>query len=84
MSAGVSGSLAGGYVSTFFTGTYTGAGPYATKDDLGSFDLQCTDANNCPGAHPSPLSYFSSTTGFDLHQWGWIYRADHTAALASG
>lgn len=75
--AGVTGSIAGGYVSTFFTGTYTGGATYPTKGDLGSFDLQCTDANNCPGAHPSPLSYFSSTTGFDLHHWGWIYRADN-------
>jgi hypothetical protein len=75
--AGVTGGLAGGYVSTFFTGDYTGAGTYATKGDLGTFDLQCTDANNCPGAHPSPLSYFSSTTGFDLRHWGWIYRADN-------
>jgi hypothetical protein len=72
--AGVEGKLNGGYVSTFFTGTL-GPAPYARHGDLGTFDLQCTDANNCPGSHPSPLSYFSSTSGFDLAQWGWIYHA---------
>ena len=76
--AGVTGDLAGGYVSTFFTGTYDPtASLYSTHGDLGTFDLQCTDANNCPGAHPSPLSYFSSTAGFDLRHWGWIYHADN-------
>jgi hypothetical protein len=73
--AGVTGDIAGGYVSTIFTGNFTGSPTYATKGALGTFDLQCTDANNCPGAHPSPLSYFGSTTGFDLHHWGWIYHS---------
>ena len=76
MNAGVTGDIAGGYVSTFFTGTYHPS-TYATQGDLGTFDLHCTDANNCPGAYPSPQSYFSSTTGFDLRHWGWIYHADN-------
>jgi hypothetical protein len=79
VSAGVSGDIAGGYVSTFFTGTYS-PGTYATHGDLGTFDLHCTDANNCPGARPTPQSYFSSTTGFDLRHWGWIYHADTTGS----
>jgi hypothetical protein len=74
VSAGVTGKLDGGYVSTFFTGTYSPS-LYATHGDLGPFDLACIDANTCPGAHPSPLSYFSATAGFDLAQWGWIYHA---------
>jgi hypothetical protein len=74
--AGVTGDIAGGYVSTFFTGTFS-QGAYATHGDLGTFDLHCTDANNCPGAHPTPQSYFSSTTGFDLRHWGWIYHASN-------
>jgi hypothetical protein len=74
--AGVTGDLAGGYVSTFFTGTWNPAGsPYPTRGNLGTFDLQCTDANNCPGAHPDPLSWFSASSGFDLRHWGWIYHA---------
>jgi hypothetical protein len=79
---GVTGDIAGGYVSTFFTGTYDAgaASHYATQGELGTFDLHCTDANNCPGAHPSPQSYFTggSTPGFDLRHWGWIYHADTT------
>jgi hypothetical protein len=78
VSAGVTGDLAGGYVTTFFTGTFNPSGPYATKGDLGTFDLQCTSAYNCPGAVPTPQSYFSSTSGYDLRHWGWIYHAgDH-------
>jgi hypothetical protein len=75
VSAGVEGKLDGGYVSTLFTGTLDPTPLYASHGDLGTYDLQCTDASNCPGAHPSPLSYFSSTVGFDLAQWGWIYHA---------
>jgi hypothetical protein len=73
VSAGVTGQLDGGYVSTFFSGTLDTSLP--ARGDLGSFDLACTDANNCPGAHPSPLTYVSSSVGFDLAQWGWIYHA---------
>lgn len=75
VSAGVTGTLKGGYVTSFFTGTY--APTYATRGDLGTFDLQCTDASNCPGVYPSYKSYFSSTSGDSLAQWGWIYRAPH-------
>jgi hypothetical protein len=78
VSAGIPGTIAGGYVSTFFTGTLNPNPSYATKGDLGTFDLHCTNAYNCPGAHPTPQSYFSSTTGFDLRHWGWIYKADTT------
>ena len=67
--------MSGGYVTTFFTGTFA-PGTMPTEGDLGTFDLQCTDANNCPGAHPSYQSYFSSTSGDDLAQWGWIYKAE--------
>ncbi len=74
VSAGVPGRMNGGYVTTFFTGTYA-PGAMPTHGDLGTFDLQCTDASNCPGAHPSYQSYFSSTSGDDLAHWGWIYKA---------
>ncbi|MHB8643256.1 MAG: hypothetical protein ACYDA3_10270 [Gaiellaceae bacterium] len=74
--AGITGKLKGGYVTTDFSGTF--APSYATHGDLGTFDLACDTSFNCPGVHPSPLSYFSTTSGFDLAQWGWLYRAgDH-------
>jgi len=76
VSAGIEGVIHGGYVTTVFTGTLNAVQPYAMKGHLGTFDLQCTDAYNCPGAHPGYYSYFSSTTGDDLASWGWTY---HTA-----
>lgn len=75
VNAGDKGELRGGYVTTFFTGTLNPHPAYATNGNLGSFDLMCTDANTCPGAHPSYLSYFSATTGDSLAHWGWIYHA---------
>jgi hypothetical protein len=92
VSAGIGGRLNGGYVTTSFTGTF--APGYATKGNLGTFDLQCTSAYDCPGAYPSYSSYFSSTSGDSLAQWGWIYKAqrhhgvwlnqDDTPAAAGG
>jgi hypothetical protein len=92
VTAWIPGAMNGGYVTTHFTGTYAPTMP--ASGDLGTFDLQCTDASNCPGAHPSYTSYFSSTSGDDLAQWGWIYKAQHkhgvwlnqddTPAAASG
>lgn len=91
VAAGVRGILNGGYVTTFFTGAF--APSYATHGYLGTFDLQCTSVSACPGAHPSYLSYFSSTAGDSLAQWGWIYHAgrhgtwlnqDDVPAAASG
>jgi hypothetical protein len=92
VSAGIGGRMNGGYVTTSFTGTY--APSYATHGNLGTFDLQCTSASDCPGAYPSYSSYFSSTSGDSLAQWGWIYKAqkhhgtwlnqDDTPAAASG
>ena len=92
VSAGIPGRLNGGYVTTKFTGTFAPTRP--THGDLGTFDLMCTSASDCPGAYPSYKSYFSSTSGDDLAEWGWIYKAqkhhgtwlnqDDTPAAASG
>lgn len=71
--AGVIGEMQGGYVTTFFTATYSPTLP--TRGDLGTFDLMCDAAFNCLGPRPSYRSYFSSTSGDHLAQWGWIYRA---------
>lgn len=72
VSAGVHGVIDGGYRSTVFQGAFA-PGAYATHGYLGSFDVAC--ATGCGGAHPTPTAYFSSTSGFDLAWWGWIYRA---------
>jgi type II secretory pathway pseudopilin PulG len=92
VSAGIPGRMNGGYVTTSFSGTY--APSYPEHGNLGTFDLQCTSATDCPGAYPSYKSYFSSTSSDDLAQWGWIYKAqkhhgtwlnqDDTPAAASG
>jgi hypothetical protein len=74
VAAGIKGVINGGYVTTTFTGTLNTTQPYAMKGNLGTFDLQCTDAYNCPGAHPGYYSYFSATSGDDLTTWGWTYR----------
>ena len=73
VSAGVRGVIGGGYVTTTFTGTFAPSLP--TRGNLGTFDLQCTSVSNCPGAHPSFTSYFSSTGSWDLAAWGWAYFA---------
>ena len=73
--AGVTGRINGGYVTTDFTGTFAPS-TYATHGNLGTFDLECTDAYTCPGVYPSFLSYFSSTGSWDLATWAWDY---HTA-----
>lgn len=76
VSAGIKGTINGGYTTTVFTGTVATSPAYATKGNLGNFDLMCTDAYTCPGAHPGYYSYFSATAGDDLATWGWTY---HTA-----
>ena len=92
VSVGIPGRMNGGYVTTSFSGAYAATLP--THGDLGTFDLMCTSASDCPGAYPSYKSYFSSTSGDDLAQWGWIYKAqehdgvwlnqDDTSAAESG
>jgi hypothetical protein len=92
VSAGIPGRLNGGYVTTSFSGTF--APTRNTHGDLGTFDLMCTSASDCPGTAPSYGDYFSSKSGDDLAQWGWIYKAqkhhgtwlnqDDTPAAASG
>jgi len=76
VSAGIKGQINGGYVTTMFTGTLDPSPTYKTHGNLGTFDLQCTDAYTCPGAHPSFLSYFTGSPAWDYVNWGWTY---HTA-----
>jgi hypothetical protein len=74
LAAGVQGELAGGYRTTHFTGTFAPTAP--TSGDLGTFDYACDTSFNCPGRVSWPSLYFSSTSGFDLEWWGWIYTTD--------
>jgi hypothetical protein len=76
VSAGINGRIMGGYDTTLFTGTLNPSPAYVTHGNLGTFDLQCTDAYNCPGAHPSFLSYFNGSPAWDYADWSWAY---HTA-----
>ena len=77
VSAGINGRINGGYTTTDFTGTVNPHPAYATHGNLGTFDLQCTDAYTCPGAHPSYLSYFTTTSGDNLANWSWGYHTAH-------
>jgi hypothetical protein len=76
VSAGIKGQIDGGYMTTDFTGTLNPSPAYKTHGNLGTFNLMCTDANTCPGAHPSFLSYFNGSPSWDYASWGWRY---HTA-----
>ena len=81
VSAGIPGSFVGGELTGQFTGSLVASPAYPTRGDVGptlstnTFDLRCTDANTCPGAHPSISSY---VTGYDgrLAWWGWQYTTD--------
>jgi hypothetical protein len=81
--AGIKGEMFGGYRTTQFSGTYIGNANYNTHGNLGTFNLMCTDANTCPGTHPSYASYFSSTSGDDLAWWGWQYNTCHNGNWAN-
>ena len=74
VAAGVNGRINGGYTTTTFSGDFVGSANYSTHGNLGSFDLACIDAYNCPGAHPTFLSYFSGTPSWDYAWWGWQYQ----------
>ena len=76
VSAGITGGINGGYTTTAFSGTLDSSPAYSTRGNLGSFDLQCVDANTCPGAHPTFLSYFNAGVIWDYADWAWRY---HTA-----
>jgi hypothetical protein len=85
VSAGIIGKIKGGY-SGSVTGTYAATRP--VSGNLGTFDLACTDAYNCPGTHPSYLDYFNGiTTDNAFAVWGWNYHTSQNGTwnnLAAG
>lgn len=72
----VKGEFQGGYRSTVFTGTLLTSPLWPTNGSVGTVDYQCDLSFNCPGRINWTTQYFSSTPGFDLAWWGWIYKAD--------
>lgn len=70
----IKGEFEGGYRSTQFTGTFAPIWP--THGSVGTTDYNCDPLGNCPGQINWSTKYFSSTTGFDLSWWGWIYDAE--------
>ncbi|MCL4533708.1 MAG: hypothetical protein M1370_00910 [Bacteroidetes bacterium] len=68
IAAGIKGTYEGGYRSTIFSGTLKASPGYSLRGNLGTFDY---------GYGSTPFSwvnaYFSSTSGFDLAWWGWVY-----------
>lgn len=72
VTAGITGQINGGYLASI-TGTLSDSPDYKTHGFLGTFDLQCEDAYNCPGDRPSFLSYLDSGATYTLDDWGWYY-----------
>ncbi len=70
---GIEGEMKGGYRATF-SGTFAPSAP--THGDLGSYDYACDTSYHCPGYVDWTTLYFSSTSGFDMPWWGWVYHAD--------
>ena len=72
ISAGVKGTIDGGYTTGQYTSTLLSNPSYSKHGYLGTFDLQCNTDASCPGAHPSITNY---TPGWTQSQpwWGWAY-----------
>ena len=81
VAAGVTGTFEGGYRSTVFTGTLKDPPDYRTRGNIGTFNYMCVIVPGvpggvaCPGYQDWTTFYFSSTVGFDLAWWGWVYHA---------
>jgi hypothetical protein len=71
--SGITGTFKGGYVTLDIVGKFKPA--YRTHGDLGTFDARCDLDFDCPGAHPSWLSYFHDPTAQQYAHWGWLYDA---------
>jgi hypothetical protein len=73
--SGVSAVMKGGYRSTVFTGTLRSTPIWKTKGSVDTVDYGCNHAGVCSNAVDWTTIYFSSTAGFDLEWWGWLYDA---------
>ena len=73
VSAGISAPFVGGYRATEFAGTLLASPSASTHGNIGTFDYMCDASFNCPGFVDWTTLYFSTTSGFNLDWWGWIY-----------
>jgi hypothetical protein len=73
VSAGIAGAFIGGYRATQFTGTLLASPAAKTHGNIGTFDYMCDPTFTCPGFVDWTTLYFSTTSGFNLDWWGWIY-----------
>ena len=73
VSAGISAPFIGGYRATQFSGTLLPSPGAATHGNIGTFDYMCDPTFTCPGFVDWTTLYFSTTSGFNLDWWGWIY-----------
>lgn len=78
--AGVTGTFEGGYQSTVFTGTLNPNPAYKTRGNIGDFNYACDTNFNCPGYVDWTAVYFTSTSGFDLAWWGWVYHGGNNGS----
>ncbi len=78
--AGVIGTFQGGYIATSFTGTLLSSPKARTRGSIGTFDYECDTDPSCPGYVDWTTLYFSSTSGFSLDWWGWIYHAGNNGS----
>jgi hypothetical protein len=70
---GIPGTFKGGYVTLDIVGKFTPT--YPTRGNLGTFDTRCDINFDCPGKHPSWLSYFTHPVADQFAHWGWLYHA---------
>lgn len=76
--AGIKGEFEGGYRSTQFTGALLPTSLWPKHGFVGTTDYMCTPTGTCPGFIDWTTQYFSSTPGYDLAWWGWVYNTgDH-------
>jgi hypothetical protein len=71
--SGITGTFRGGYVTLDIVGRFKPT--YPTHGNLGAFDAECDVDFDCPGSHPSWLSYFNHATAQQFAHWGWLYDA---------
>jgi hypothetical protein len=74
VSAGIKGTMSGGYVATF-DGTMLASPAWKTKGSVGTVDYQCDQLDNCPGYVDWVAQFFGpGYTNFDQPYWGWEYK----------
>lgn len=78
--AGVVGTFEGGYIAIRFTGIPLSSPLANTNGSIGSFNYGCDTDPSCPGYVDWTTQYFSSTSGFNLDWWGWIYHAGNNGS----